>query len=171
MVMMSFYFVLSWTPTLLTEAGLNVEQGISGGVLVNIGGVIGGVFLGYFTARFAVTKLVAVFMVMCAVAMVAFGLLISGLTLMLIFGFVIGFFIFGSMIGLYAITPNIYATEIRNTGMGWAIGIGRIGAVVCPLIAGFLRDSGFSGAVCFVVFAVPLFLAMFVVLLFRRLDV
>ena len=118
MVMMSFYFVLSWTPTLLTEAGLNVEQGISGGVLVNIGGVIGGVFLGYFTTRFAVTKLVALYMVMCAIAMIAFGLLHSGLTLMLIFGFVIGFFIFGSMIGLYAITPNIYATEIRNTGMG-----------------------------------------------------
>ena len=170
MVMLSFYFVLSWTPTLLTEAGLNVEQGISGGVLVNIGGVIGGVFLGYFTARFAVTKLVALFMVMCAIAMIAFGLLQSGLSLMLIFGFVIGFFIFGSMIGLYAITPNIYATEIRNTGMGWAIGIGRIGAVVGPLIAGFLLDRGWSGADCFVVFAVPLIIAMFAVLSMKQSE-
>lgn len=163
MVMMSFYFVLSWTPTLLTEAGLNVEQGISGGVLVNIGGIIGGVSLGYLTARFTVTKLVAWFMVMCAIAMAAFGLSQSGLTLMLVFGFVIGFFVFGSMIGLYAITPNSYDTSIRNTGMGWAIGVGRIGAVVGPLIAGFLLNRGWSGADCFVVFAVPLIIAMIAV--------
>jgi MFS family permease len=109
-------------------------------------------------------------MVMCAIAMIAFGLLQSGLSLMLIFGFVIGFFIFGSMIGLYAITPNIYATEIRNTGMGWAIGIGRIGAVVGPLIAGFLLDRGWSGADCFVVFAVPLIIAMFAVLSMKQSE-
>ena len=164
MVMMSFYFVLSWTPTLLTEAGLNVEQGISGGVLVNIGGVLGGISLGYFTAKYKVTRLVGTFMFICAGSMVAFGLLQSGLTLMLLFGFVIGFFVFGSMIGLYAITPNIYATEIRNTGMGWAIGIGRIGAVVGPLLAGYLLANGWTGADCFVVFAIPLLIAMVAVL-------
>lgn len=165
MVMLSFYFVLSWTPTLLTEAGLNVEQGISGAVLINIGGIIGGTTLGYFAARFGAARLTGSYMVVCAVAMVIFGYTSVSLPIMLLLGFIIGFFIFGSMIGLYSIVPSIYDASIRNTGMGWAIGIGRIGAILGPSLAGFLLSQGWSGAECFLVFALPLLLSMVCVVL------
>jgi MFS family permease len=169
MVMLSFYFVLSWTPTLLTEAGLRIEQGISGAVLMNIGGVIGGISLGYLTSRFSRYRLTAFFMTLCAIAMIGFGLLDNSLNLMLIVGFVIGYFVFGSMIGLYSIAPDLYHTSIRNTGMGWAIGIGRIGAIIGPSAAGFLLNRGWSGADCFIAFSLPLLVAMMAIITLNNL--
>ena len=167
MVMLSFYFVLSWTPTLLTDAGLRAEEGISGAVLMNIGGIIGGITLGYLTARFSPHRLTGCYMILCAVSMSVFGLLDGVLILMLAMGFVIGFFIFGSMIGLYSIAPDIYRTAVRNTGMGWAIGIGRIGAIIGPSAAGFLLARGWTGADCFFVFSIPLLIAMVAVLMLK----
>ena len=168
MIMLSFYFVLSWTPSLLTDAGLSPEQGISGGVLVNIGGIIGGATLGYLTARFSAHRLTALYMVLCAVSMSIFGLLDGNLGPMLVAGFVVGYFIFGSIIGVYSIAPNLYDTTVRNTGMGWAIGIGRFGAIIGPAAAGFLLGRGWTGAECFLVFSMPLLVAMAAVSLLRQ---
>lgn len=159
--------MLSWTPTLLADAGLRVEEGISGAVLMNIGGIVGGTSLGYLTAKFSAHRLTGFYMVMCAMFMVLFGLLEVSLSIMLMVGFVIGFFVFGSMIGLYSIAPDIYATSIRNTGMGWAIGIGRLGAIIGPSAAGFLLSRGWSGADCFIAFSIPLLIAMVAILLLR----
>ena len=167
MVMLSFYFVLSWTPTLLTEAGLRAEQGISGGVLMNIGGIIGGATLGYLTARFSAHRLTGLYMVLCVVFMTVFGLLDGYLGPMLVVGFVVGYFIFGSIIGLYSIAPDIYDTSVRNTGMGWAIGIGRFGGIIGPSAAGFLLAQGWTGAQCFYAFGIPLLIAMAAVLLLK----
>lgn len=170
MVMLSFYFVLSWTPTLLADAGLRVEQGISGAVLMNIGGVVGGTTLGFMTAKFSAHRLTAVYMVLCATFMTLFGLIDVSLAVMLVVGFVIGFFVFGSMIGLYSIAPDIYPTNIRNTGMGWAIGIGRLGAIIGPSAAGFLLSRGWTGADCFIAFSVPLLISMVAILTLKSLS-
>ena len=167
MVMLSFYFVLSWTPTLLTEAGLRAEQGISGGVLMNVGGIVGGVTLGYLTARFSAHRLTALHMLLCAVFMALFGLLDGNLGVMLVLGFVIGYFIFGSIIGVYSIAPDIYHTAIRNTGVGWAIGIGRFGGILGPAAAGLLLARGWTGAQCFFAFSVPLLIAMIAVTMLK----
>lgn len=167
MMMLSFYFVLSWTPTLLTEAGLSAEQGISGGVLMNIGGIIGGATLGYLTARFSAHRLTSLYMVLCVVFMIVFGLLEGYLVPMLVVGFVVGYFIFGAIIGLYSIAPNLYGTSVRNTGMGWAIGVGRFGAIIGPSAAGLLLARGWSGAQCFYAFGIPLLIAMAAVLLLQ----
>ncbi len=168
MVMLSFYFVLSWTPTLLADAGLRVEQGISGAVLMNIGGVIGGITLGFLSARYLAHRLTALYMLLCAVSMVLFGVIGGELVVMLVVGFVIGFFVFGSMIGLYSIAPDIYATAVRNTGMGWAIGVGRLGAIIGPSAAGLLLARGWSGADCFLAFAIPMLVAMAAIMLLQR---
>ncbi len=170
MIMLSFYFVLSWMPSLLSGAGLSPEQGISGGVLVNIGGIIGGAALGYLTARFSAHRLTALYMVLCAVFMSIFGLLDGNLGPMLVAGFVVGYFIFGSIIGVYSIAPNLYNTAVRNTGMGWAIGIGRFGAIIGPSAAGFLLDRGWTGTECFYLFSIPPLVAMAAVLLLRQRE-
>ncbi|MFQ5964761.1 MAG: MFS transporter [Candidatus Scalinduaceae bacterium] len=167
MVMFSFYFVLSWTPKLLVAAGLSAEQGISGGVLLNVGGIVGGLLLGYMSSRFNLQKLIGVYMLATAALMIIFGILTSSLTTALVISLFIGFFLFGSMIGLYALAPNLYTASIRTTGMGWAIGIGRIGAILSPFIAGVLLDAGWGTAILFIVFALPLTVSMITVNLIR----
>jgi benzoate transport len=168
MLMFSFYFVLSWTPKLLVVAGLSTEQGISGSVLLNLGGIIGGLMLGVIATRVDLKRLIGTYMLTTSVLMVVFGLLSGQLTQALSVAIFLGFFLFGSMIGLYAITPALYATDVRTTGMGWAIGIGRIGAIIAPYTAGLLLDNGMGTTFMFIIFAVPMVFAALAQSLIKR---
>lgn len=163
MLMFTFYFVLSWTPKILVDAGLSVEKGISGSVLMNFGGVIGGIALGYYSNYFGLKRSIQTVMILCAISMLAFGLFTAHLSVLLFIAFFTGFLIFSSMIGLYALAPDIYHTEIRNTGMGWAIGVGRLGAICGPYLAGVLLNSGWSSSDCFFIFLIPLLISAFAV--------
>ena len=167
MVMCGWYFVVNWTPKALVDAGLSLDAGISGGVLLSLGGVIGGLSLGYLAGRFPVNRLVAIFMVLSVSAMAVFGQLEANLTVMLIVAFCIGFFLAGAMIGLYAIVPEIYPPRVRNTGTGWALGIGRFGAVIGPYAAGLLIEAGWERDMYYPALGLPLLLSMLVVLQLR----
>jgi benzoate transport len=160
LVMFSFYFVTSWTPKLLVAAGLSMRQGITGGVLLNLGGIAGGSLFGYLTTRLPLKRLACTYLALTAACMVLFGLFATALIPALLVALAIGVFLFGSMVGLYAVTPLLYPAAIRTTGMGWAIGIGRIGAILAPVIAGLLVDSGWATAHLYYAFAVPLVVAM-----------
>jgi MFS family permease len=67
------------------------------------------------------------------------------------------------MVGLYAAAPLLYPAAIRATGMGWAIGIGRIGAILAPLSAGLLVDAGWGTSALYFAFAAPLAVAALLV--------
>jgi benzoate transport len=164
LVMFAFYFVMSWTPKLLVAAGLSTQQGITGGVLLNVGGIIGGALFGYLSSRINLRKLSAAYLIITAVTLILFGLYASDLNSAFAIAVLIGAFIFGSITGLYAITPALYPAAIRTTGLGWAIGIGRIGAIIAPSIVGVLIDGGWKTADLYYVFAVPLVIAMLTVI-------
>ena len=168
LLMFSFYFALSWTPKLLVSAGLSARQGITGGVLLNIGGIVGGSLFGLLAARLDLGRLTAASLTMTAVAMAAFGASTGHLGASFAIAFLIGAFIFGSMAGLYAFAPVIYPAAVRTTGMGWAIGIGRIGAILAPLIAGMLLDGGWQAPRLYYAYALPLVAAMAAVLALRQ---
>ena len=160
MLMLSFYFVLSWTPRLLVAAGMSTQQGVTGGVLLNIGGIIGGTLFAWLSVKRGLKTLATLYMVLTAIALVAYALFASSLVPAFIIALLIGIVIFGSMASLYSITPLLYPAGIRTTGQGWAIGIGRIGAILAPLLAGVLLDSGFDAPNLYFVFAVPMVIAM-----------
>jgi len=166
--MFSFYFALSWTPKLLVSAGLSAQQGITGGVLLNVGGIVGGSLFGILAARLELGRLTASNLLITAAFIATFGYFTSTLTAAFIIAFGIGTFIFASMAGLYAFAPIIYPASVRTTGMGWSIGIGRLGAILAPLIAGVLLDSGWSPPSLYYAFAVPLLAAMITVLAIRQ---
>ena len=168
LLMFNFYFVLSWTPKLLVAAGLSNQQGITGGVLLNVGGIIGGVLFGFLSSRLKLKWLTAAYLVITAAALVVFGLFASQLDMAFIIALLIGAFIFGSMAGLYALAPRIYPAAIRTTGMGWSIGIGRIGAILAPTIVGVLIDAGWKTADLYYVFSIPLIIAMLTVVAIRE---
>jgi benzoate transport len=166
-VMLSFYFVLSWTPKLLVDAGMSVSQGISGGVLLNVGGIAGSMLLGYMSSRLAIRKLIAVYMLLTAGLMVLFSGVTTFDSATLSLTLLLGFFIFGSIVGLYALAPHLYPPGSRTAGLGIAIGIGRIGGVLSPVLAGVLFDAGWGRQDSYLVFALPLVLCALVVLAIR----
>src|SRR5688572_24849163 len=163
LVMTAFYFVLSWTPKLLVSAGMSTGQGITGGVLLNVGGIAGGVIFGYLSSRFPLRRLIIGCLLATSVLLVLFGTLATTLWPALSIALLLGASIFGCMIGLYALAPLLYVATARSTGMGWAIGIGRIGGIAAPALAGVLVDLGWKNGPIYCLFGLPLLLALFVV--------
>ena len=159
LLMFSFYFVVSWTPKLLVDAGLTTGQGISAGVYLQAGGLVGAISLGLLGYKFKVPILTSVFFCCGVAAMLFYGLAELGLISLMLVAAIMGFFLIGAMIGLYTIAPSVYPANVRVSGVGLAIGIGRLGAIVAPLAGGFILNSGYSIDEIFVIFSIPLILA------------
>ena len=159
LLMFSFYFVVSWTPKLLVDAGLTTGQGISAGVYLQAGGLVGAISLGLLGYKFKVPILTSVFFCCGVAAMLFYGLVELSLVSLMLVAAVMGFFLIGAMIGLYTIAPSVYPANVRVSGVGLAIGIGRLGAIVAPLAGGIILNSGYSTDEIFVIFSIPLILA------------
>ena len=151
----SLYFLISWIPQLVVNAGFTESQGVYAAVAMNGGGVIGIFTLGWFASRTSLSILIGGFLSFAAVTMILFALT-DGISLLLIYLAVIGFTLQGGFTGLYAVAAKIYPTELRSTGVGWAIGLGRFGAVVGPYVGGVLIAGGVSMEISFLIFAIPL---------------
>ena len=160
LVMFCFYFVLSWTPKLLVAAGMSATQGITGGVLLNLGGIGGGLALGYLAAFSDLRRLTIATFLAGGVSLVLFGAFCDSLGAAFGVAVALGITLFGAMIGLYALTPTLYSPDVRATGMGWAVGMGRFGAIASPATVGLLIDAGWQGSELYYMFALPLLLAV-----------
>ena len=167
LVMFGFYFVMSWTPKLLVSAGLSAQQGISGGVLLSVGGIFGAALIGGLASRWRLTRVLSLFMLSTAGLLVLFAGNASSVTAALALGLLIGLFANGCVAGLYALSPMVYDASVRATGVGWGIGIGRIGAILSPTVAGLLLDSGWQPLHLYGVFAVVFVIAAAVLLLLK----
>lgn len=168
-VMMAFYFVMNWTPKLLVDAGLSPTQGVSGAVLLNVGGIAGTVLLGWMASRFGLYRLLLAYMLIAALVMPFFGALAgSTLAVLIPMALVLGYFLFACMGGLYTVMPGVYPAQVRNTGTGFAIGMGRFGAVVGPALAGYLLDSRWATAQIYTAFASVLVVAAGLITLLGR---
>jgi benzoate transport len=159
-VFVSLYFLMSWLPKLIINAGLSETDGVFSAVALNGGGVIGTLLLGWFAANFGLTKLISIFLVLASLIMLGFGWLYEYINLFVLL-FSIGFFLQGGFVGLYSASAKLYPAEVRATGVGWALGLGRFGAVFGPFVGGLLIAYGLSMQLNFIIFAGPLLLAAF----------
>ena len=162
-LMFSFYFVVSWTPKILVDAGLSTSQGISAGAILQAGGLIGALVIGFLGSRYAVNKLAAWFFTFSVVMILAYGYADSELRTLMILSAMMGFFLIGAMIGLYTIGPALYDSKSRVTGVGLAIGVGRLGAIAAPFAGGLMLEADLDVRLIYAVFAAPLVLAAFAV--------
>ena len=166
-VMASFYFVMNWTPKLLIDAGLQLTAGLSGGIVLSGGGIVGGLLLGWFAARYGVRPLTIGFMLATAPAMLLFSQT-QALGAMLGTGLVLGFLINGSMMGLYALTPGLFDAATRATATGIGVGLGRLGAIAGPFVAGYLVAAQWSMPAMYAVFGLPLVLSALTLWILHR---
>jgi len=160
----TLYFLLSWIPKIFVDAGFRMEDGISAGITFNAGAILGVLALGYVADKKGLRELIALFCVLGGAFMVVFGLISEGLYLLLILTFFIGAFVDGGFAGLYSVAARIYPAEIRTTGIGWAIGAGRLGGIAGPYVGGLLAAAGWSTGATFFFFAVPMAFAAYAVM-------
>jgi len=135
--MVALYFLLSWTPKVVVNAGLSADQGRFAGVLMNVGGAIAMTLLGWLSAKFGLKRLIQIYFVVSAVMIMIFATASLSTALLMVFAFLMGIEMAG-LVGLYSVAARLYPTQMRNTGVGWAIGIGRWGAVFGPAAAGWM---------------------------------
>src|SRR5690606_32792187 len=144
LTMFGFYFVTSWTPKLLVEAGMSATQGITGGVLLNLGGIFGTALLGVLTVRFRIGRVLVGYMAAASILLAAFVPATSTVAVGFVLGAALGGVVNGWIGGLYALPTTLCSPPLRATGMGWGIGVGRAGAILSPIVAGALLDAGWT---------------------------
>jgi MFS family permease len=153
---LTLYTLMSWVPNIAKEAGLPFDMATYVGIALNAGAAIGTAGLGVVARWLGLRKTVLSFM-LCAVAVMLFyGNVPLTTTLIFITIFLIGIFVQGGFNGIYPTISRVYPTEIRTTGVGFSIGVGRFGAILGPTLFGVLSDAGFSTAALFSLFSLPL---------------
>jgi|TARA_B100000902_G_scaffold217945_1_gene207124 benzoate transport len=152
----TLYFLMSWIPKLMENAGYDMAVGRDAFLLFNLGGVIGIYLLGILSVKWKLTNLILNLSLVSAVSMIIFALVPNQLNILFILILLIGILQQSAFTGLYGVAAKAYPTEIRSTGVGWAIGLGRSGAVAGPAVAGYLILAGYDMSANFIFFALPM---------------
>ncbi|WP_186378833.1 MFS transporter [Sphingobium sp. B2] len=153
LVMLTFYFFSGWLPSIVASRSFEASVAIRLSAIFSVGGVVGGVCIGYLAQMIAMKALVAFFLIATTGMLCVFSGIPNELGLMIASSFVLGLFLFGAVTGFYAIFMQRFPTAFRATATGFATGIGRGGAVVGPLIGGLLLGLGFSAGQSIMVIA------------------
>ena len=144
MHIITFYYIIKWIPKIVVDMGFAPPT--AAGVLVwaSIGGSLGALTLGLLTLKARVTALTIGAMLASTAAVIVFGQGWETLQHISIAAAFAGFFTNAPIVGLYAIVAQSFPTQLRATATGFIIGLGRGGAALAPVIAGFLFQAGWS---------------------------
>ena len=141
----SYYAFFTWIPSLLVASGMTITRSFGYSIAIYLAQIPG-----YFSAAWMNEKIgrqatIASYMILGGVS--AIGLAVAGTdSTVMLAGICLSFFMNGTYAGVYAYTPELFPTEVRATGMGTASSIGRIGAIVSPVLVGWLYPHfGFAG--------------------------
>ncbi len=163
----TFYFILKWIPNIVVD--MEYSPASAGGILVwaNVGGAVGSVLLGGLTHYFRLRSLIITALIGSIVMINVFGMGQVNLTSLAIVAGITGFFTNSAVVGLYAMLAQSYPTHLRAGGTGFVIGMGRAGAVLGPIIAGFLFEGEFSLTAVSFVMALGSLVAIFALMFLK----
>ncbi len=163
MNLLDFFFLQSWLPTILTDSGLNTGTAVLIATLVSVGGIACGVLSGPLMDRFGAYYVLTGLYISGTVFMALMGLGPASLLALIALTFAAGFCVSGGQKSVNALAVIFYPPPMRSTGVGWALGIGRAGAIVGPLMGGWLMARGWSNSTIFEFAALPMLCAAVVV--------
>jgi AAHS family 4-hydroxybenzoate transporter-like MFS transporter len=166
MNLIDLYFLSNWLPTVMRAAGYTQGTAVLVGTTLQTGGVIGTLMLGWFIERFGFVRVLFASFACAAVFVGMIGSAAQALPWLLVAVFAAGFCVVGGQPAVNALAGQYYPTALRSTGIGWSLGIGRVGSVLGPLVGGQLIALQWSDAALFHAAAVPVLCsALFVLVL------
>jgi MFS transporter, AAHS family, 4-hydroxybenzoate transporter len=162
----------TWTPSLLQRVGIDGAQSSMAVALFALGSVVGTPLAGFLVSRFAARSVLSAALIGSAATLCAMGEVSKSIILVTIFLGLAGFFLGLASSGLIGLAPLLYPTAIRSTGVGWAMGLGRFGSFVGPLVIGLLVSRGWDVGESFGAIGVPaVFGALFTSLIGMKREV
>jgi MFS transporter, AAHS family, 4-hydroxybenzoate transporter len=153
------YFLVNWLPSLLSIAGSSLSVATLSTALLNLGGIVGAVLLSRLINGPNALRTLAGAYVLAAAALALIARANGHVPVLLAGAGVVGAIIVGGQIAMNAVTASFYPAHIRSTGVGWALGIGRIGSIVGPLLGGLLLGSGWQGTSAVMFAIIPTLIA------------
>jgi AAHS family 4-hydroxybenzoate transporter-like MFS transporter len=168
MNLLDLYFLANLLPTVISNAGIAIEIAVIITTLLQIGGVAGAVSLGWLIDRHSPFLVLAAAYLVAGLLIAAIGMSGTSLALLVPAVFGAGFCIVGAQIGANALSASFYPTAIRSTGVGWALGIGRIGSIIGPVVGGIILSLRWQTMSLFLIGALPAFCAAAAALVMGR---
>ena len=158
--LLAMYFLMTWLPAILVASGFLISKAINVSVLFSLGGAVGGLILARLMAAYGSRQMLMVFFFLAAfLCTVVIRLAGDAASFLMVVIFLSGFLTISAQIGLNALAASIYPTDIRATGVGWALGIARVGAIAGPVLGGILAALGLDIQGYFLIFGLVLMIA------------
>jgi AAHS family 4-hydroxybenzoate transporter-like MFS transporter len=165
MDLLVIYYMTSWLPiTIHGAGGISVEDAAIAAALFSAAGLFGTPVVGQLMDWFGPVRMLALSFLLASICIAFTGSLASSHTALKIIVFFAGFFSVGAHLGLSALAGELYPTFMRATGVGWALGIGRFGSLISPVLGGLLLAWQWQLTSIFLAVALPAFLAALLVL-------
>ncbi|RKE36358.1 AAHS family 4-hydroxybenzoate transporter-like MFS transporter [Paraburkholderia sp. BL23I1N1] len=170
--MLCAYFLAAWIPVLMSKSVGSAEGAVMAGTILWIGGLAGNALLGTLIDRWGFAAVLLINFVVGGLAIAGISLFHAAPHAAMLFVALAGFCVLGGQSGLNALAVTLYPTQSRATGAGWALGVGRLGAVLGPLAGGHLMAIAWTADQTLLVSAIPAACAAAAIgalgLLFRR---
>lgn len=167
MNLLNLYFLSNWLPIVVSSAGYSNSIAVNSAAVLQVGGVIGTLVLSSFVYRFGFTTVLTLSFSLACLSIAAIGQPYLSLAMLFVAVFLAGFGVPGSQAGLNALAATYYPTDLRSTGVGSGLGIGRIGSIVGPYVAGQLLIRHWTVPALFIVAAMPALLSAVIMLSLR----
>jgi MFS transporter, AAHS family, 4-hydroxybenzoate transporter len=140
MNLLNLYFLASWLPTVVRDAGHSASTAVLAGTILQVGGTIGTIGLAWLISRLGFIRVLTVSFGVACVTIALIGQPGVSLAIVFVLVFAAGWCVVGGQPGINALAGTFYPTYLRSTGVGWGLGVGRAGAIVGPVVGGeFMR--------------------------------
>ena len=159
MNLLNLWFLNNWLPTIMTDAGIKVETASLITSLFQIGGLIGALALAGLVGRRLSFRILALTYFAAAIFIFLIGNAGASIPLLVMTVFASGAGVIGGQTVSNALSADYYPTAIRATGVGWSLGIGRVGSILGPILGGFLLSYGGTARHVFWAAAIPALIA------------
>jgi AAHS family 4-hydroxybenzoate transporter-like MFS transporter len=155
MNLLNLYFLASWLPTVVNAAFGSVRTGALVATTLQMGGVIGTFFFSWVVERVGFIPVLGTAFTIACVMIALIGHPSLSLALLFVVVFVAGFCVVGGQGAVNALAATYYPTNLRSTGVGSGLGVGRIGGIAGPSVAGALLMIGWMPRDLFYAAAIP----------------
>ena len=154
------YGLNTWLPQLMASAGYSLNAGLALLLVLNVGAVVGLLIAGVLADRHGTKRIVLLWFGLSAVFLAALSIQIQNEVVLYAAVFVTGVFVFSSQVLVYAWVSQLFPVRLRGTALGFAAGVGRLGAILGPAVTGALVAAGIAYPWGFYVFAAAAVLAV-----------
>ena len=155
MNLLNLYFLANWLPTIAKSAGASTSAAVLVGTTLQLGGVVGTLLMGPIIDRIGFFKVLVPTFLVAAIAISTIGQPGLSFAMLLVAVGITGLCIVGGQPAVNAMAATYYPTVLRSTGVGWSLGIGRVGSILGPVIGGELIRLNWSNTDLFIAVAVP----------------